>query len=135
MGCPGQADGTLPAKGSNEARDFGKAMATAEAALRADYLVQEAAWLKANKCPDGCTNIDYWTDPKPTIVPSPQSGVPQRLKSLNFELGYAVALTETIGIHRTCYETGTARDAAKGAREEAARKAEEAARKAAKDKG
>jgi hypothetical protein len=134
MGCPGQADGTLTAKGTAEAADFGKAMATAEANLRADYLNQEVAWLKANKCPDGCTNMDYWTDPKPTIAMTPQSGVPQRLKSLGFELGYAVALTETIGIHRTCYETGNARDTAKAAREEAARKAEEAARKAAKEK-
>jgi len=135
MPCPGQADGTLTAKGSGEARDFDKAMAIAEAALRTDYLASESAWVKANACPNDCSSMDMWIDPKPTIVPDPQSGVPKRLKSLNFELGYAVTLTETVGIHRNCYETGTKRDQARNAREAAAQKAEEAARKAAEEEG
>lgn len=130
--CPPQADGTITAKGSSAAKDYAKAMTAALAALATDVLKEDIAWKKANACPQGCSFIDEWSD-KPTITVDPKSGTPKRLKALNFDLGYEVELTETYGIHRTCYKTEADRDAAKTAREVAAKKKEEAEEKKARE--
>ena len=133
MACPNQADGLLSAKGSGEGRDFKTAEGAAQTAMDADLLAKKIAWEKANACPQGCGFIDVWTDLPVVTPPPPADGVPKPLKKFNFDLGYAVTLTETEGIHRTCYETEAKQKAGKAQREEEARKAREAAAKKARE--
>lgn len=132
MACPGQTNAPFTAKGQGEAKDFGKAMIAALTNLAAEVLKAKAAWEKANPCPKDCSSPDCWIDEPTSIAMTPASGTARPLKSLHYELGYLVELTETSGIHQQCYENGTKRDAGKAAREAAALKAREEAAKAAK---
>ena len=132
MACPGQADGTLNASGTGEAKAYGDAEKAAQAALDADLLTKKLAWEKANACPQGCAFMDHWEDLPVVTPPAAADGQPKPLKKFGYHLGYSVTLKETVGIHRTCYEKEADQEAGKAARLEATKKKEDEAAKAAK---
>jgi hypothetical protein len=133
MGCPPQLNAVLTASGTGEDKTYPKASSAADTAMDLDLLNQKLKWEKANPCPAGCTFEDVWTD-LPVVTPPPAAdGQPKPLKKLAFQPGYSVTVKESVGIHRTCYDTEAKRKDGKDAREEAERKArEEEAKKAKK---